>query len=87
MHDDGGSYNKSDHNVYLERSKAEGQEHNSEDGMLAAKTIYFSQACVFVFIVEDSEQEHSSSSEEALESVIACRISMLVIPTTDMMSQ
>ena len=45
---------------------------------------------MFVFTVEDSDfvaQEHGSGSEEALESVITCRIlHVTVTPIVDMMS-
>ena len=37
-YDDGGSDSESGHDVYLERVKAEGQEHDSEDGMLPTST-------------------------------------------------
>ena len=41
-YDDGGSDSESDHDVYLERVKAEGQERDSEDGMLVTNTVYYS---------------------------------------------
>ena len=69
-YDDGGSDSGSDHDVYLERVKAEGQERDSEDGTLTARAICCSQSHVFVIIVEDSDfvaHEHGSGSEEALE--------------------
>ena len=48
-YDDGGSDSESDHDVYLERVKAEGQERDSEDGMLSNSTVttYNSSTCLF----------------------------------------
>ena len=88
--DGGGSDSGSGHDVYLERVKAEGQEHDSEDGTLAAGAVGYSQTmCVLVcFIhIEDSDfVAHGSGSDDALELVDMHRTSMLTMPTADMMS-